>query len=289
MRFLLLLAAAALASAQPSIEDLLEKKLLGRFAEFDRSLDGVLGVAALDLTSGRLIEYHGDTVFPQASSIKIPILMEVYAQAAAGKLRFTETTHVTPAMAIGGSGVIQNELKAGPRDYTLQRLAEEMIVSSDNTATNLLIAKVGMANVNALLDRLGFPKTRLRRIMLDQAAASRNDENVSTPREMVRLVELLYRDKVPGSRDMLATMRRVDADLRAALPPGVPVAGKPGELTGVRCETGIVYLPNRPYAVAIMTTAVGNDENHVGAVARLLHNHFDRLARANAYGNLGVR
>ncbi|MCU0245538.1 MAG: class A beta-lactamase-related serine hydrolase [Bryobacter sp.] len=289
MRFLLLLAAAALAAAQPTVEELLERKLLDRIAAFDRSFDGVLGVAALDLTTGRLIQYNCDTVFPQASSIKIPILMEVYAQAATGRLRFTDSLSVTPAMAIGGSGVIQNELKAGLREYTFQRLAEEMIVSSDNTATNLLIAKVGMANVNALLDRLGFPKTRLRRIMLDQAAASRNDENVSTPREMVRLVELLYRDKVPGSRDMLATMRRVDADLRAALPPNVPVAAKPGELTGVRCETGIVYLPNRPYAVAIMTTAVGNDENHVGAVARLLHNHFGRLAHANAYGNLGVR
>jgi beta-lactamase class A len=135
-------------------------------------------------------------------------------------------------------------------------------------------------------------QTRLRRIMLDQAAASRDEENVSTPREMARLAALLYQHKLAGpapTMDMLAMMKLVKADFREAIPAHVEVAAKPGELTGVRCETGVIYLKGRPFVLSVMTTYLGKEESQVPAVARILYDHFERLARGNRYGNLGVR
>ena len=69
----------------------------------------------------------------------------------------------------------------------------------------------------------------------------------------------------------------------------VPVASKPGELTGVRCETGFVLLAGRPFALSVASSFLTEPENPVPAVAKLVYEHFARLARSNRYGNGGVR
>ena len=88
---------------------------------------------------------------------------------------------------------------------------------------------------------------------------------------------------------ILAMMKLVKADFRKAIPAGVEVAAKPGELTGVRCESGVVYLKGRPFALSVMTTYLGKEESPVDAVARIVYEHYERVARGNRYGNLGVR
>lgn len=275
-----------------TISELLERKVLARIASFDAQLDGVLGVAAIDLTTGHEFSYHGDTVFPQASAIKIPIMLQMFKAAKAGALNLDEEVTLQPNEYAGGSGVLQEQLKRGPAKATIRQLITAMIEESDNTATNWCIRKVGMASVNRSLDELGLLQTRLRRIMMDQAAATRDEENVSTPREMARLVTLLYQHKLAdtgATMDMLATMKLVKAGFRQAIPASIEVASKPGELTGVFCETGIVYLQGRPFVLSVMTTALAKEESPVPAVTRLVFDHFDRLARGNRYGNLGVR
>ena len=167
-----------------------------------------------------------------------------------------------------------------------------MIEESDNTATNWCIAKLGMARINRLLDELNLGNTRLRRIMLDTAAAARNEENVSTPKEMARLVEMIYRQRLvdpSASMDMRNLMGLVKADFRKSVRSGVEVASKPGEVTGVRCETGIIFLPGRPIVLSVMSSFVVGEDNPVPAVTRIVFSHFDRLASGNRYGNLGTR
>jgi beta-lactamase class A len=275
-----------------TVQKLLEQKTLARIATFDQKLDGVLGVAAIDLTTGEEIHYHADTIFPQASSIKIPIMLQMFKAAKAGDLDLDEVVNLTPNDFVGGSGVLQNRLKQGAIKVPIRQIVTAMIEESDNSATNWCIRKVGMASVNRTLDELSFVQTRLRRIMLDQPAASRDEENVSTPREMARLVAMLYQHKLAdtaSTMDMLAMMKLVKADFREAIPAEVEVAAKPGELNGVRCETGVVFLKGRPFALSVMTTYLGKEESQVGAVARILFEHYERLARGNRYGNLGVR
>lgn len=279
-----------LVSAIPgqSVQKLLAEKTLARIALFDSKLDGVLGMHAIDLSTGEELSYHADTVFPQASSIKIPILLQMFKSG----VDLDETVTMTPGEYVGGSGVLQERLKKGAVSVTVRQIVTAMMEESDNTATNWCIRRVGMAAVNRTLDELGLLQTRLRRIMLDQAAASRDEENVSTPREMAQLVAMLYRHKLAdaaATMDMLAMMKLVKADFRKAVPAEVEVASKPGELNGVRCETGVVFLKGRPFALSVMTSYLGKEESGVAEVARMVFEHHDRLARGNRYGNLGVR
>jgi beta-lactamase class A len=281
----LCLLAAPVLCAQPGVIDLLENKTTAQIDEYARTVDAVVGVAAIDLTSGRTIAVNGNVVFPQASSIKIPIMIEAFRAARAGKFNLADRITLTAGDSVGGSGRIQNRLKEGPVSISVQELIREMIESSDNTATNRLIAMTGMDAVNSLLEGVGLRQTRLRRIMMDSTAASRDEENVSTPIEMARLMEMIFRNQFLDSAAMIEILKLVKADMRLAVPESVSVAAKPGELNGVRCETGLVYLPGRPFALSVMSSFLGTDKSPVADITRIVYAHFERVSRSNRYGN----
>jgi beta-lactamase class A len=294
MRVLVLLLCVSLLAAQkPStVEELFEEKLAERIRSIDAGMTGVLGVFLIDLETGRTLSHHGGSVFPQASSIKIPIMIEVFRQASEGRLKLSDRITLQPSESVGGSGHLQLMLRSGSVELSVEDLITAMIATSDNTATNRLIALVGMDRVNATLDKLGFLQTRLRRKMLDGEAAARNDENVSTPEEMARLMELIYRGKAvnaDASRRMLEILKLPEADFRAAVPAEVAVAAKPGELTGVRCETGVVLLRGRPFILSVASAFLGDSPNPVPAVIKAVYAYFATLAKSNRYGNGGVR
>lgn len=273
-------------------DSLLESKLLERIRKIEAGIDGALGVAAIDLTDGHVIAYQADYVFPQASSIKIPILIQLFEQVHTGRVKLTDTVGLEPGDAVQGSGHLRLMLREHPISMTVRELATAMMETSDNTATNKLIALVGMQNVNSMLDRMGLRETRLRRIMLDTAAAERNDENVSTPLEMARIVELLYRGKAvdeTASKEMIEIMKLVNANFRRALPSGVAIASKPGGLTGVNSETGIIYAKNRPFVLSVASSFLSQAENPVPDVAKLVYEHFVKIGSSNKYGHVGVR
>jgi beta-lactamase class A len=294
MRTLILLCLSALAAPPQTVEELLWEKLASRLESYDQKMDGVLGVAILDLKTGRRWSYRGDVLFPQASAIKVPILVEMFRLREAGELDFRARVKIERQDVVGGSGVLQKRFGEGQGaiEVEVEEIVREMIASSDNTATNWCIRRAGMENINRTVARLGLPRTRLQRIMIDQAAASRNEENISTPNEMVELVRMIEEGKTvsaKASREMLAMMKLVKAEMREAVPAGVEVASKVGELTGVRTETGIVYLKGRPFVLAVMGTYLTEPFNPVKDVTRLVYEHFEKLAQGNVYGNLGVR
>ena len=170
---------------------------------------------------------------------------------------------------------------------TIRQLIEAMIEVSDNASTNALIELVGIANVNAWLDSVQLKQTRLRRKMIDIAAATRNEENVSTPLEMATLAAKLYRGEVidkTASAEMIEILSRVKGDIRSSIPESVRVAAKPGELTGVRCETGIVYLDKRPFAISVAGAFLGDKANPVPEAVKIIFHHFELLAKSNRYG-----
>src|SRR5437764_897539 len=176
-------------------EQMLWQKLAATVNDVDGKLDGVLAVAILDLSTGQKYLLHADEVMPTASSIKIAILAELYRQAQQGKVKLTQGYTLEQADLVGGSG-ISSVLTPGMTRLTLGDVAGLMISVSDNSATNVIIDRLGMENVNALVDSLGLTHTRLRRKMMDLKAAAEGRENVATPREMMLLLENLYRGKV---------------------------------------------------------------------------------------------
>ena len=168
-----------------------------------------------------------------------------------------------------------------------------MVAVSDNSATNVLIDRVGMENVNALLDNLGLHYTRLRRKMMDIKAAGEGRENNSTPQEMLALLEKIYQGKVLNKEmttdffKMLSTHK--DSFIPRNLPAGLQIANKPGELEAVRNDSGIVFLQNRPYIICVMTTYLVRERDGEEAIAKIsaaAYRLFDRLARSSPNGRV---
>jgi beta-lactamase class A len=266
-------------------------KLRGHIQSIDARLDGVLGVYVEDPASGTVIELRADEVFPTASSIKLAVLYELYRQADEGRIDLAEVTRA-PLPRVTGGGVL--ELLGDRVSLTWRDLAVLTHVWSDNEAANLLVRRVGIDAVNRRLDALGLPRTRLRRQMMDLAAARRGDENVSTPRELARLAAILARGEALTSdraRDLLAlaTLRDPLSSFRRALPEDQRALNKRGELEGVRCDAGWVDLPGRPYTAAIMTAYLKREADGEAAIAELsaaIYSTFDRLARSSEYGRI---
>ena len=152
-------------------------------------------LAIEDLTTGDHFFLHEDEVFAQASSIKITVLANLYLQAQQGKLKLTDSYTVQSSDLVPDSDIMGG-LTPGVTRLTLRDLATMMVAVSDDTATNVLIDRVGMQNVNVMLDGLGLTHTRLRRKMMDLQAAKEGRENISTPREMMTLLDAIYHGKV---------------------------------------------------------------------------------------------
>src|SRR6266496_4735808 len=276
----------------PNKQQVLWQKLEASIAEVDRNLDGVLGVAIEDLTTGQKYLLHADEVFPQASSIKVAVLAELYHQAQQGKLKLTDMYTVRTSDLVADS-YIMNGLTPGVTRLTLRDLATMMVAVSDNSAANVLIDRVGMENVNSLLDSLGLAHTRLRRKMMDLKAASEGRENISTPGEMMALLESLYRGKVlnkPLTEDFFKLLStKKNSWIPRELPEDLKVADKDGELEGVRNDSGIVFLENRPYILCVMTTYLRRERDGEQAISKIsleAYRMFDRLARASEYGRV---
>lgn len=292
--------------------DLLWRKLEAEVARVEGGLEGVLGVAILDLTDGRTCLLHADQTFPTASTIKLPLLVELWRQSqeAGGKLPIAAGTealgpgrarladvYTARAQDLVPDSFILEGLTPGVSRLTNRDLATCVVAVSDNAATNLLIDRVGMGAVNGLMDRLGVPGIRLRRRMLDLQAAREGRENVATPLELARLLEQVYRGRVLDAAHaedlwkVLSTPK--EGELTRYLPAEVRVASKPGALDGVRCDAGLVFLKGRPFIIVGMTTYLRDDRAGGEAIARIAqaaYRTFEALAVAGAHGRvLGTR
>ena len=150
-----------------------------------------------------------------------------------------------------------------------------------------------MENVNAMMSGLGLTHTRLRRKMMDVRAASEGRENISSPREMMTLLEQIYRGKVL-TKDLSQDFFRIlsthkESFIPRDLPDGQRIANKPGELEGVRNDSGIVFAQNRPYVICVMTTYLSRERSGEEAISKIsaaAYAMFDRLGRASEYGRV---
>lgn len=274
--------------AAPPLAADLRAKLSSDLHRMASDYPGVMGIFVKDLTSGQTFAVNANTIFPQASSIKIPLLIELMRQAQSGKIDLRTRVEIHRAGLVGGSGVLQF-FSEGGSSLSIHDLAVLMVVLSDNSATNLLIDRVGMDNVNSMLDALGLHSTRLARKMMDIPAEQAGRENRSTPREMATLLEQLYAGKLLDAEHTKATLEILeypkDSPLRAGVPDTITVAEKPGSLNGAQCDSGIVLLDGRPYVISVMTAYNRADgDPAITGVSRRVFDYFDLLAHDNSYG-----
>jgi beta-lactamase class A len=278
--------------------ELLWQKLDATVQQVNHELDGTMGVVLVDLTDGRNLYENFNHVFAQASSIKVAILAELYRQqqqaeeGITGKAKLGDLYTVDARDLVDGSAIMGG-LSPGVTRVTNRDLATFMVAVSDNSATNVLIDRLGMQNVNALLDSLGLHKTRLQRKMMDVKAAQEGRENISTPREMETLLVSIYQNKAFNKKltedffKVLGTPK--ESDIPRYIPEGVVCANKPGQLAGVRNDVGIVFVPNRPFVIVVMTAYLKHERDGDDAIAKIAgaaYEYFDRVGRSSPYGRI---
>ncbi len=283
---------AQTAAPSPGKQRVLWQKLEADIQQVDQHLDGVMGVAIEDLTTGDHFFLHEDEVFAQASSIKITVLANLYLQAQQGKLKLTDSYTVQSSDLVPDSDIMGG-LTPGVTRLTLRDLATMMVAVSDNSATNVLIDRAGMQNVNAMLDALGLTHTRLRRKMMDLQAAKEGRENISTPREMMTLLDAIYHGKLMNKESTADFLNMLSTNKNSFIPRDLPadlkIANKPGELEAVRNDSGIVFVEGRSYVICVMTSFLRNERDGEEAISKVsldAWRMFDRLSRASEYGRV---
>lgn len=250
-----------------------------------------VGVAIKDLVSGEEFLVHSDEVYPQGSSIRIHLVTELFRQAAAGKLSIDEVRHLPESEVTGGTGVLRY-MRRDTVSMSLRDYAVLMIAANDHSAANFLTDLVGMDNVNASLVAQGTPEIKFRRRAISRRDAPNLPENEATPRAAMRALELIHRGKVVDRATSTAILEVLAVSevtyFRRQIPPTVPFAGRSGSGPTMRCDVGVVQLPNRPYILCVMVKNLhtsdesvrdyGKADAVIGAITRAAHQHFVSLA-----------
>jgi beta-lactamase class A len=249
------------------------------FQEEIARVPATVGVAVEDLSTGQAWWLAPDERFPAASIIKVPILMEVLRQGQEGRLDLQETVTLRSQDKVGGAGILF-ELGDGVV-LTLRDLCRLMIVISDNTASNLLLERVGFEAVRALMARLGMARSELNRYFMQPA---RHGENWTTPRDVAACLRALWQGQVltgPWRQEALDILRRQQfrEKIPLMLPTDLVVAHKTGELDEgrVRHDAGIVELPGRPYLLVLLSKDGGPPwevDLGLARASRRLYEHF---------------
>src|SRR3954447_9456769 len=213
-------------ATQGSTSNELKSKFEQRLKDISSKVDGVVGYEIVDLTSGDRFAHLERETFPTASTIKLTLVYELFKQAEEGRIRLDETLALDRSKAVGGTGVL---VEMGTPVLSIRDYAVLMVTLSDNTATNVLIDRLGMDHVARRMQALGLSGTKLRRHMMDTAAARRGDENVSTPEEIARLLEAMNgggrAGEGRGMADAIALLKKPkDSRLRKGLPDDVATA-----------------------------------------------------------------
>jgi beta-lactamase class A len=228
-------------------------------------------------------------VFPQGSAIKIPILIELYRRVDQGELRLGDRVAVRAADQVGGSGLLRY-FSDGGSELSLGDLAIAMIALSDNTATNLLIDRLGLERVSQTMAGLDAPETRLRRRMIRPEDSASGNENVSTPREAADLMVRIATCRLPMSAGHCAGVRKIleipkAGPFRDAIPDAIPVAWKPGGIEGVQTAWGLVPVPGAPYAISVMVNYGPDDMNAtIREISAVAYRYFSQIARTTPHG-----
>jgi beta-lactamase class A len=254
---------------------------------------GVIGIHAYDsYNSCDEFAVNADEVFPTASIIKVPMLLEFYRQAEKGTLNASEVHSLYNSVKVGGSDVLQ--FLSDKTQLTLDDWAKLMINLSDNTAINYIIDIVDMDNVNNLLEQLGFKDTKLLKKMQAKDIDPEVQENLTTPREFSQLMKKIMNHEGLSALVCEKTIEILklykDGIIRDALPEDCTVADKSGWMDAIQCDSGIVYA-DKPYIVTVMAKHIP-EWDRKGAETRdalkkavvEIHDYYQNIATTTKYG-----
>jgi len=254
-----------------------------------------VAVSYRDLATGDSLDIGADVDFHAASTMKIPIMLEVLRNVEAGRLRLDQEILLVNrfhSIVDGSPYSLDASDDSDSLVYTLvgkrvavRELLERMIVRSSNLATNELVALVGADRANATAHALGATHIRVLRGVEDTKAFNAGLNNTTTSADLAVLLERIERrEALSGTsaqlmKEILLRQEFNDA-IPAGLPPGTPVAHKTGSITATLHDAAIVYPPGRrPYVLVVLTRNIPKD-----SVARSLIADISRLTWNHAVG-----
>jgi beta-lactamase class A len=271
-----------------------DKSLGARIVPLVKAHKGKVAVAVKHLDTGESYFLDAEEVMPTASLIKFAILLELYQQAAEGKVKLTDMVTLHEKDKVPGSGILTYHFSDGAT-FSLRDAARLMMVYSDNTATNLVLDKTGIAPVGERMAVWGAPNTKV------HAKVFRRDTSIAperskkyglgstTAREMVLLLEKVHKGELvnpDACKQMLDHMKKCDDKdkIRKFLPASVVVANKSGSVDDVKTDTGIMYLPGGPVAICVLTSR-NEDKRYapdnaggvlIGKIAEQVYQYFKK-------------
>jgi len=231
-----------------------------------------VGVAFRTLDGKTEWFYHADDSFHAASTMKVPVMIELYRQVQAGKLKLSDPLTIhnefhsivdASPYKLDPSDDSETELyKAEGQTRNLTELCELMITVSSNLATNLIIEKLGVENIRAIVHSLNADGMHVLRGVEDTKAFEKGLNNTTTARALQILLASIADNTAAGpeaSQQMLTILERqkFNEGIPAGLPPGTKVAHKTGEITKIHHDAAIVYA-TRPFVLVILVRGLPN-------------------------------
>ncbi|WP_375473473.1 serine hydrolase [uncultured Nostoc sp.] len=248
------------------------------------------GIFFLDLSTGNYIDINGEKRFAAASTIKFPLLVALFQEIDAGRIKLTDKLVMRRDLKVGESGIMQ--YKPIGTKFSVLETATLMMTISDNTATNLVLDRLGgAAKVSQRFRSWGLQNTALRNLLPDIAGT-----NTTSSKDLVRLAALVSNNRLlsPTSRDrVLGIMRHVKTNslLPAGIGQGATIAHKTGTLRFIIGDAGIIQMPNgKSYLAGVLVQRPNYDPkagDFVREVSRRVYNYLDNTKISNIEPILG--
>lgn len=259
-------------------------------AEILQPAGGAFGVIVYDVTQNRSIYAENtSTRFRAAGLINLPIAITAYMLAQEGQLDMSEQLTMQASDIVGGTGVLQRQPPG--TDYSILTLCELMLSQSDNTASNMVLRRIGgFAVVNGLMEQLGARQTQIQRYLMDTAAIQAGRDNWTSPADMLLLLQLIEQGSSigqQGKQDMLAAMaaNRDRTKIPAHLPSDALVYNRTGTLpapNSVEHDVALIVMPDgQKYIVVLMGQNVSSQKavEAIAQASRLIFDHRNDVTR----------
>lgn len=220
------------------------------------SVKGVSGIVVECSDGTRLIDHNSEHRFPAASIIKLYIMWSFYKKVSEGELSEIDIFDTTTEPIVGGCGILQ-QLKTEDLKLELKDICNLMIVLSDNIATNIMIRVVGMEYINQQIEKLGYKKTSLQRMLMDSEARERGLDNYTSPNDSIGILKtILFDDSIPEElrSNMLDILKGqiLTNHVAHSIPLEYKFAHKTGNLASTLHDVGVLYTPNDVYYISVM-------------------------------------
>ncbi|GHH96757.1 serine hydrolase [Neobacillus kokaensis] len=250
-----------------------EEKLIGALA-------GLRGKAGVSIEiEGECFNFNSEEVFPSASVIKVPILIEGLRQAEAGEISLNQVLSIQDR--VGGSGVLQT--LSDQVTLTVKDLLTLMITVSDNTATNMMIDLLGMDAINQSMKKLGLEKTVLKRKMMDFAAIQRGLNNVTTASDLITCLKVITEGDCLSEKSQklaleIMTYQQFHDKLSGAInTEKILVASKSGSLPGVENDCAIFKYQGKTAYAAVLMDQLEDEYNSRRVISKIGKGIYDCL------------